>query len=345
MNPVIKEDIKYITDTFGSWEFFKNKTVLITGAGGFLPSYLVDTLLNISDSYNIIVIGIVRNEQKAKLRFEHWRNNPRLKIVKHDVANKVNISEKINIIIHAASQASPKFYGTDPVGTINANLLGTINMLELAIINNVDSFLYFSSGEVYGQINPELMPIKENTFGNIDPIEVRSCYAESKRMGENLCVSYASQFNVKCKIVRPFHTYGPGLMLDDGRVFADFVAAIVNRENIVLKSSGKALRSFCYITDATIAFFRVLVDGEVGHAYNVGNPKEEYSILKLANKLVESNSDLGIQLIMTPQADSKEYLASPVLRNTPNIDKLLRLGWMPNISVDEGFKRTIDSFK
>ncbi len=343
MNNIIKEDISSIINCFDYWERFKNKTILITGANGFLPAYLVESFLSLDKTYNTKIIAIVRNKQKANNRFKNYITDTNLEIIEHDVCNEFNYNHKIDFIIHAASQASPKYYKIDPVGTLNANVLGTINMLKLAQKKSVESFLYFSSGEVYGEVKDEFMPIKEDTFGYLNPALVRSCYGESKRMGETICVSYFAQYGIKAKIVRPFHTYGPGMVLDDGRVYADFVANILKDQNIILNSDGKAKRAFCYLTDATIGFLTVLVNGENGEAYNVGNPQEEYSILELANILVNLYPEKKIEVILNKTINT-DYLKSTITRNSPNIDKLKKLNWNPTVTIEKGFKRTVSSF-
>ena len=344
MNKIIKEDISLIIKSFQNWDRFKNKTVLISGANGFLPAYLVETFLAVTETMNVNVIALVRNKQKAEKRFQHLIGNANLLIVEHDVCVEFNCDQKIDFIIHAASQASPKYFGVDPVGTLSANILGTLNLLKLAEKKMVESFLYFSSGEVYGQVKEEDIPIKEDTFGYLNPVNVRSCYGESKRMGENICASYFSQYGVKAKIVRPFHTYGPGMTLDDGRVFADFVANIVNKQDIVLNSDGSAIRPFCYLTDATLGFLTILLNGKNGDAYNMGNPKEEISILKLAETLVTLYPEYNLKVKIN-MPGNKPYLKSPIQRNSPDIEKIKQLGWNPKINISEGFKRTIQSFK
>jgi UDP-glucuronate decarboxylase len=344
LNTIIREDVAKIIAQFGHWERFRDKTVLISGANGFLPAYLVETFLALDPSLNTSVIALVRNRQKAETRFSHLLQNPRLKIVIQDVSLPFDLDDKIDFIIHAASQASPKYYGIDPVGTLNANVLGTINLINLARKNNVESFLFFSSGEVYGQVKPDEIPIKETTFGYLDCANVRACYGESKRMGENICVSYHAQYGVNARIIRPFHTYGPGMALDDGRVFADLVANIVNRQDIVLRSDGSAIRPFCYLADATLGFLTVLVNGENGNAYNVGNPDQEHSILELANILVDLYPEYGLKVVMNLPITDANYLKSPILRNSPDITKISKLGWSPSVTVHEGFRRTISSF-
>ncbi|MBK9284215.1 MAG: NAD-dependent epimerase/dehydratase family protein [Sphingobacteriaceae bacterium] len=344
MNAIIAKDIQSIIQDFKHWKRFANKTVLISGANGFLPAYLVEALMALDKNYNTKVIALVRNRAKAEQRFSHLLNNSQFQLLIQDVSKPFQISEPIDFIVHAASQASPKYYGTDPVGTLSANLQGTLNLIELAKEKKCESFLFFSSGEVYGEVKNEDIPIQEDTFGYLNPVKVRSCYGESKRMGENICVSYHAQYGVPAKIVRPFHTYGPGMMLDDGRVFADFVAHVVRKENIVLHSDGSAIRPFCYLSDATLAFLLILTEGVNGEAYNMGNPNEEHSVLNLANIITGIYPELGLKVELKIKAADNSYLKSPIVRNSPNIDKIQKLGWTPKVGVKEGFKRTIDSF-
>ena len=347
-NSIIQQDLEEIIKAELPWYQLYGRTILITGANGFLAAYIVKTLLylnSISNAEPILVIGIVRNLEKAKQRFHDYRNDSNLKLVQLDIIHPPNLDESIDYIIHAASQASPKYYGVDPVGTIEANTIGTYNLLKFASTQSLKSFLYFSSGEVYGIVDESNIPMRESDYGMVDPTEVRSCYAESKRMGENLCVSFYHQFQVPAKIVRPFHTYGPGMALDDGRVFADFVANVVQNSNIQLHSDGQARRPFCYIKDATIGFLKLLLEGENGQSYNLGNPSEEYSILELAQIMTELKPELNLKVeINREKIQTNMYLKSPINRNSPNIDKIKKLGWTPSTDVRIGFRKTIDSY-
>lgn len=344
-NKIIKEDLLNIYNSKIDWSLFRKTSILITGANGFLPAYLVEFFLylNTKDpSINLNVFGLVRNEEKAKVRFREYLEYKNFKLIVQDVCDEINIKENIDYVFHAASQASPKYYGLDPVGTLSPNIIGTINLLNFSKNKNVKSFLYFSSGEVYGEVKSS--DIKESNFGYLDPTNIRSCYAESKRMGENICVSFHHQFGVNVKIARPFHTYGPGMTLDDGRVFADFVNCIINKNDINLNSDGSSIRCFCYLSDATIGFIRVLLDGNAGQAYNIGNPKEETSILNLAKILTNLYSDFNLKINIKNYNNATGYIASKIQKITPNINKAKKLGWSPKITLIQGFKRTIDSF-
>lgn len=344
MNSIIAEDLKNIVSTNLTWQQFEGKTVLISGANGFLPAYIVETLLFLNDTLfreKAKVIGVVRNKTKASFRFSSYQARDDLQLIVQDISIPIELDKKIDYIIHAASQASPKYFGVDPVGTLVPNILGTYHLLELARKKHVEGFLYFSSGEVYGR-NDEL--VAEGDYGYLDPTDIRSCYAESKRMGETMCVSWLHQFAVPAKIVRPFHTYGPGMSLDDGRVFADFVADIINNRNIVIKSDGKARRAFCYLADAVTGFFTILLNGENGHAYNVGNDQSEVSISELAEKLVNLFPEKGLKVVKQEFEKTQGYIKSGLSRHCPNISKIRDLGWQPKISIEEGFSRTIRSF-
>ncbi len=343
LNQIVREDLKFITNSDNPWNILEGKTILISGANGFLPSYMVKTILYLNETQfkdKTKIIGMVRNENKALKQFPEKSEDLILYI--QDVCQPFKSIRDVDFIVHAASQASPKYYNKDPVGTLCPNVIGTYYLLELARKTEVEGFLYFSSGEVYGE--PRKVPTREHDYGYLDPTTIRSCYAESKRMGENMCNSWFKQYGVPVKIVRPFHTYGPGMNLDDGRVFADFVSDIVNRRNIIVKSSGEARRAFCYLADAVSGYFTVLFKGKDGEPYNVGNDNGEISVIDLAEKLVNMYSEYGLKVLKKPRNDIN-YLESKIQRSCPDISKIRSLGWEPYYSIEEGFKRTIESYK
>jgi len=346
-NAIIKEDLEAIESSNLPWEKLAGKTVLISGANGFLATYIVKTLLFLNKKIGnkTKIIGLVRDRKKAKARFANYPGRDDLKLVVCDLTKPISIDQKIDYIIHAASHASPKYYGIDPVGTLLPNTLGTFHLLELARIKNVEAFLFFSSGEVYGDTGERKIPIKEDYFGSVDPALVRSCYAESKRMGEAMCISWHYQYNVPVKIVRPFHTFGPGMKLDDGRVYADFVSDIVHGRNIVIKGNGRGKRAFCYLADATCGFFLVLLKGKIGECYNVGNDKGEISIRGLADLLVSLFPEKKLKVVKKERKKNDSYLKSTVSRVCPDIAKIRTLGWKAKYSLKEGFLRTVRSYE
>lgn len=351
MNKIVKKDINIILEAPIDWYRFEGKTILVTGANGMLPSYIVLSLLGLNKKKILAnpckVIALVRNMLKASKVFDEVIDDPFLSFCVQDVSKPISISGNIDFIIHAASQASPKYYGTDPVGTLNANILGTHNLLEMAIEKKVEAFLMFSSGGVYGEIGSSKMPMIESDSGYLNCLNVRNCYFESKRMAENMCVSYASQYGVNTKIVRVFHTYGPNMDINDGRAFSDFCKCVINNEDIVLHSDGSAKRTFCYISDAVVGYFLVLLKGKQGEAYNVGNPFEETSIRQLADTIIGlyPEKKLQVRTIINENDITYGKMKSPVKRTVPDISKLLSLGWSPKVSISEGFRYTIDALQ
>lgn len=340
MNKIREEDINNILKENLPWQNLAGKTVLISGATGFIPSYIVDTLLAIG---NVKILGLVRNPEKVHKKFPYWANNENLKIIEQDVSIPFEINDKIDFVIHAASQASPKYYGIDPVGTLKSNTLGTSYLLDIAVKNQAEKFLFFSSGEVYGEINDNTPELTEDYAGKIDVTNVRSCYGESKRMGENMCVCYSQQYNLPVNMIRLSHTYGPGVELNDGRCFGDFICDVLNNRNIILNSDGCAKRSFLYITDMLTAMFKVLFYGKNKNAYNIASDKET-SILELAETIISLCPEKHLKVEFKKDVFCSGYIKSSSSRSNFNIDKIKSLNWKPKIDLKTGFKRMLDSY-
>ena len=343
---IVEEDLKRIASAALPWKRLFGKAVLITGANGFVPAYMLETLIYLNDvvNANIRVIAMVRNAEKAMRRLGHLGKRDDLTLHIQDVRDPYSGPRPVDFVIHAASQASPKAFGVDPVGTLEANVLGTQHMLQLARDSKSEGFLFFSSGEVYGKLQDSSKLVKETDFGYLDPLNVRSCYAEGKRAGETLCACYCAQFDVPTKIVRLAHTYGPGMDLNDGRVFADFVADVIEGRDIVLKSDGSARRPFCYLADATEAYFRVLLNGAAGEAYNVGSAME-CSVLELAEMLCRLFPEQGCKVVRRAREAGEGYLPSSVNRFELDLSKIRALGWEATTSIEAGFRRTVESYR
>ena len=347
MNNIIKEDLKMICSSDLNWKKFKNSVVLISGACGMLPSYMVFTLLYLNEMYpslNIKIIALCRNYDKAKKRFHDFLDSPLLTIICGDVADKININGDVHYIIHAASLASSQFYGIDPIGVLSPNIFGTKNLLELAREKKSKGFLFFSSGEVCGTLDKKI--ITEEDSGYLDPTDLRNCYSESKRMGENMCQCWHHQYKVPTLVVRPEHTYGPTMDLEnDKRVFAEFVSAVINNRNVVVKSDGLSSRTFCYISDATDGFFRVLLNGTHGESYNVGNNEGQISIGNLAKLIVSLFPEKGLKVIYANREHNNSYLENKhKIRPMLSTAKIEKLGYKCQFNVRDGFYRTIKSF-
>jgi len=345
-NAVIEDDLQTIlSDQNIDWKALEGSTILISGANGFLPAYIVETLMFANETVfknKTKIIGIVRSNNKAHARFPYFKNRNDIEFIEQDIAAPLQVSGDIDYIIHAASHASPRYFFSDPVGTIAANAMGTDNLLKIAKDKKSKSFLFFSSGEACGNIFDTKDVVTENDYGVLDPLAVRSCYGESKRMGESLCACYFHQYGVPAKVVRPAHTYGPGFSFDDGRAFASFVGSVIHNQNIVLKSDGKACRSFIYLADATRGYFTVLLKGQNGQAYNVGN-EYEISMLELANTVIQASGNTKLKVEFDiPKSGN---VSSSNMHGLLSIDKIKSLGWNPITREPEGFKRTIDYYR
>ncbi len=345
-HPTVRGDIESVHASSVPWDLLEGKSVLISGAAGMLPAAIVDALMAARRGprkLDVKVIALVRSAEQAKLRFHHWLQDDGFSLLVQDVTQSLPHDLKPQLIVHAASPASPKFYRPDPVGTMLPNVVGTLNLLNLARQARTERFLFFSSAEVYGLFRDPPAAIDETSYGSLDPNDNRSCYAESKRMGEALCSAYALQYGVDATIVRPFHTYGPGLKLNDGRVFADFIRDVVTGQEITLKGDGKDQRSFCYLSDATEAFLHILLRGCPGQAYNIGNPSGSISIGDLAHLLARLFSKRPPQM---GQASSSAGGNAPAMfaATCPDIAKVKAVGWSPTIGLAEGFRRTIDYY-
>lgn len=343
---IVLEDIQHVLSADLPWHRLSGCTVAVTGASGFIGSSLVRVLLALHSAGRVdapvTVIGVVRNIDKAKATFADIGPSGFLQLLCSDLARPEGLDFQADWVIHAASPASPKYYGSDPVGTLAPNVIGTWRLLELAQRARARGFMFVSSSEVYGAV-PNVSSLTEDDYGVVDPTAVRSAYAESKRMGENLCVAWMHQYGLPVFIVRPFHTYGPGVDLEDGRVFADFAADVVFGRNIRMSSNGHARRAFCYISDALAGFFHVMLKGQAGKPYNVANPEGDLSIMELAELMTGLFPERGLKVERA--APAKEgYLESPYARLLPSVERLASLGWRPAVGPQAGFRRMVESY-
>lgn len=338
MNVVIKEDIETILKENIDWNKLKDSTVLITGFKGMIGSYMTKVCLYLNDTqnFNIKVIGLEMNDRNIE---PYILNHPSMNIIYQNVSDSINIDEKIDWVVHAASPASPLIMKNDPVGTIAANALGTWNTLQVAHKNNAQGFVFISSREIYGQPYDHQEEFFEDTYGLVDPLTARSCYPEGKKCAETMCVCYKEQYGLNTKIARLAHTYGPGMSIYDGRVQADFLKNALNKEDIVMKSTRTAIRTYTYIADAVSALFRILLDSDE-IVYNIGDSKNKVSIKELAETIVKINPEDNLKVILDIPEDALKGV-SPFTLGILNSDKLQNLGWKPKYSVLDGFARTL----
>jgi dTDP-glucose 4,6-dehydratase/UDP-glucuronate decarboxylase len=248
-----------------------------------------------------------------------------------------------DFVIHAASVASPIFYRKHPIETMDANVIGLRLLLDHFREKGCESFLYFSTSEIYGDPFPEFIPTSETYRGNVSCTGPRACYDESKRYGETLCVNFHQQYGLPVKIARPFNNYGPGLRIDDGRVLPDFFNDVLNGRDIRMLSDGKATRTFCYITDAITGYLLILLSSHDGEPFNIGVESPEISMRDIADLVIRVSGSKRI--VVTAQSPDRHYLTDNPQRRCPDISKARRmLGYDPNMGLEEGLRRTFEYY-
>ena len=321
----IKDDARRILDEIENVvTAFANTHLLVTGAAGFLGTYFLDVVAEFNRRHPatpFTVTAVDRAEPSESRRLRHLAQDPNFTFLAHDVAAPLTQPTRFDWIIHAASIASPTKYRSEPLMTIDVNVNGTWRVLERG----------------------------QEDFGHGSCTGPRACYDESKRLGETLAMNFFRQYDVPVKVVRPFNVYGPGQSLDDGRIMTDLLAAAVRRETLVLFSDGRPTRSFCYVADAISGVLRVLLAGEPGEVYNVGNDEEETSIGALAETAVDAALE-----VMGPPAmevafatsDEADYLVDNPSRRCPDLSKIrTSLGWQPGVSLHDGIVRSLESYR
>lgn len=258
----------------------------------------------------------------------------------------IQLEGKIDYVIHAASLASPQHYFVRPVDVMLPNVIGTYKLLEMAKEQKIKGFLFFSSGAIYGTVYKG-HDIREFDMGEIDPLNIQSCYGEGKRMGETMCKAYETQYGVPIKIARLWHTYAPTMDIEnDPRVFASFMKNVIRSQDIEMNSDGGARRAFCYISDAVAGLFLVLIRGKAGEAYNVCNSSQFCDMNEFAQKLAGLRSDVEINVKVGKRNIDEEYVENPAVYAFPPSDKKLRgLGWIPEYDISSGFFRVLEALK
>jgi nucleoside-diphosphate-sugar epimerase len=273
-----------------------------------------------------------------------------LKLIEHDVRRPLpeDLGD-FEYIVHAAGIASPTYYRQHPLETMDANITGLRLLLDRVVEADerrwqTDGFLFFSSSEIYGDPPPEHIPTPETYRGNVSCTGPRACYDESKRYGETLCVNFARQHGLPVKMARPFNNYGPGLKITDRRVIPDLARDVLDGRDITLLSDGSATRTFCYVTDAVVGYYKILVNGRPGEPYNVGTETPEISVGELAELIASLARDLFAYegTVVHRASDEADYLVDNPSRRRPLIDKARdELGYQPRVGLDEGLRRSL----
>ncbi|MEM9543736.1 MAG: UDP-glucuronic acid decarboxylase family protein [Cyanobacteria bacterium P01_E01_bin.42] len=302
--------------------------ILVTGGAGFLGSHLIDRLM--TAGHEVICLDNFYTGNKRNVL--QWLDNPKFESIRHDVTEPIRL--EVDQIYHLACPASPVHYQYNPVKTIKTNVIGTLNMLGLAKRVKARFFLA-STSEVYG--DPEVHPQSEDYRGNVNPIGIRACYDEGKRVAETLAYDYNRQNGVEVRVVRIFNTYGTRMLPNDGRVVSNFIVQALQGNALTVYGDGSQTRSFCYVSDLVEGFIR-LMNSDRSEPVNIGNPGE-YTILELAQTIQNMvNPEAELSFKPLPQDDPKQ--------RQPDITRAREwLGWEPTVPLQEGLKLTIDYFR
>ena len=303
--------------------------ILVTGGAGFLGSFLCESLLRLEHQVICLDNFYTGNVQNIN----HLNSFENFQVINHDVTEKISL--EVDGIFNLACPASPIQYQKNPVFTIRTNVLGTLNMLDLATQTGA-RFLQASTSEIYG--DPEISPQSENYWGNVNPIGVRACYDEGKRVSETLATDYHRQFNTDIRIARIFNTFGPRMDVNDGRVISNFIVQALKNDNLTVYGDGLQTRSFCYVTDLIEGLIALFLSSSLNEPINLGKP-EPITMKTLAENIIKiTKSNSKIIYLSMPEDD-------PKLRE-PDITKATKLlNWAPKVSTEQGLNQTIDYFK
>lgn len=340
-----KEDIKKIAALDLNWSYLKNKSIMISGATGMIGSFMIDVLMykNSEENLNCTIFALTRQEKKAKERFEYYLNSNLLKIVECDINKEFNVDkDMIDIIVHSASNTHPLAYSTKPIETIMTNIIGTKNLLDIAVKSNTSRFIFLSTVEIYGENRGDVEGFTENYCGYIDCNTLRAGYPESKRSGEALCQAYIKEKSLNVVIPRISRVFGPTMLMSDTKALSQFIKKGVNNENIILKSDGNQFYSYIYVADAVAGIFKCLFNGRCGEAYNISNTDCDITLKELAN-IIADYSNTKVVFEIPDSIESAGY--SKATKAILDSSKLRKLGWKAEYSINDSLIRTIKIIK
>lgn len=324
------------------WSILRNSSLLISGATGMIGSCLIDAIMFRNREYglNCKVFALSRSREKARSRFVEWLGSPFLQILEGDVNQDFTplLPDRVDFVLHLASNTHPVAYASDPIGTILTNIVGTKNMLEAAASLGARRFLFASSNEIYGENRGDKELFDESYLGYIDCNSLRAGYPESKRCGEALCQAYLRQKGLDIVIARLTRSFGPSLLPSDTKAMSQFLRNGANGEDIVLKSKGDQLYSYTYAADAVTGLLTVLLNGEKGEAYNVAEESFDIPLKEIAGIIAE---EAGTKVVFNLPDEVEAAGFSKATKARLDGSKLRALGWRAQYSLREGIIRTL----
>ncbi|MCM1144041.1 MAG: NAD(P)-dependent oxidoreductase [Blautia sp.] len=337
-----EEDSRQIALTnFIEWEKLNGSNILVTGATGLIGATLIRGLMayNEISGGTIYVSAFVRNTKKAETIFKDYLTKGWMNLIIGDIMQEIYTAGPVDYIIHGASETSSRAFVDQPVETILTTVEGSKNVLELARQKQVKGMVYLSSMETYGTPNDGTV-LTEDKMGYLNPLAVRSSYSESKRMAENLCAAYVSEYNIPVKIIRLTQTFGPGISADDERVFAEFARCAMQGKDICLQTEGKTKRMYLYTADAATAILTILTRGKSGEAYNAANAATFCSIREMADMVAEKFGEGKCRVKITiPDRPNASY--NPTQEIFMDMSRLESLGWKATNGLEEMYGRMI----
>ena len=337
-------DLDEVISYFPVISELEGKTILITGVSGLVCSSLADVLIRYNETHEkkIRIIAAGRSWDKIKNRFGIYSQKDYFVYLPYDASNpNISISMECDYVVHGAGNSSPTMIVKEPVETMMSNFIGIKSLLDYAQKTKVKRVLYISSSEIYGKTEKNV-PIKEEEYGYIELLNYRNSYSIGKRAAETMCVAHAAEYGTQAVIVRPGHVYGPSALPEDSHVSSSWAFAALRGEDIIMKSEGSQIRSYCYCLDCASAIITVLLKGKNCKAYNISNPNSIISIRQMGEIIAKAT---GVKLRMDIPSENERIGYNPMNNSSLNSMLLYELGWMGLFDANRGFSHTLSILK